>query len=294
MANLIYDYYRGKDLYSDGDIEDEILKLLEENKPLEKLLETDKRWAFQYHLNPNRDNLLSVCDIKSDDYCLEIGSGLGAISTGILKYTDNLDAVELSKKRSLINQLRNKDKDNFNIYVGNFNDVKLDKKYDKIFLIGVLEYARLYFPNEENPFMVLLKKVKSYLKKGGELFIAIENKYGMKYFSGATEDHSGVLFEGIVGYENKKATTFSKNELKELILESGYEDTYFYYPLPDYKFPEEIYSEDYLPNDASLNMVGRSYDRNRYVLFSEIKALKEASRSNDFETFANSFLVRCR
>ena len=294
MANLIYDYYSGQDLYSDGAIEDEILDIVTNNSDYTELLKTDTRWAFQYHLNPNRQNILNVCNIQKEDRCLEIGAGCGAISSGILKYSDYLDAVELSKKRSLINATRNKDKENFNIYVGNFNDIKLDKKYDKIFLIGVLEYARLYFPNEENPFKHLLSKMKSLLKDGGETYIAIENKYGMKYFAGASEDHSGKTFEGIEGYGKNGAQTFSLNELRNLIKSSGFSDTYFYYPLPDYKFPEEIYSEKYLPKEASLNYLDKSYDRNRLSTFNEIKALREAARSDDFEFFSNSFLVRCR
>ncbi len=294
MAKLIYDYYSGKDLYSDGDIENEILDALDNPKGLDELLINDKRWAFQYHLNPARQNILNVCDIDKNDYCLEIGAGCGGISEGILKYTENLDAVELSKRRSLINAKRNEKHENFTIYVGNFDDVKLDKTYDKIFLIGVLEYAKLYFPNEENPFIHMLKKIKGLLKDNGSIYIAIENKYGMKYFSGAAEDHSGKFFEGIEGYSGSTATTFSYNEIINLFEEAGLKDYYFYFPLPDYKFPIEIYSEEYLPKDLSFNYLGHSYDRDRFVLFNENKALAEAAKNNDFKTFANSFLVKVR
>ncbi len=296
MAKIIYDYYNGIDLYSDGEIENKIYDIVKKHdaKYIEEMIEKSNDWAILYHLSKNRQNILIPCDIKKEDYCLEIGSGCGAITEGILKYSENVDAIELSKKRSLINYERNICHDNLNIYVGNFVDIEknLEKKYDKIFLIGVLEYSSLYIKNSDNPFLDLLKIVKNHLKEDGNLYIAIENKYGMKYFSGAREDHTGNFFESIEGYDNNTAKTFSNISLRKLLKKANYKNIYFYYPLPDYKFPNEIYSEDYLPKNNSLINLGHSLDRNRSIIFNETKALNEAAKSDHFETFANSFLIK--
>ncbi len=82
----------------------------------------------------------------------------------------------------------------------------------------------------------MLKKVRGSLKDGGKAIIAIENKMGMKYFSGAAEDHTGVAFDGINNYINTSgAVTFSKPELTNLLTECGFENLHFYYPMPDYQ-----------------------------------------------------------
>ena len=52
------------------------------------------------------------------------------------------------------------------------------------------------------------------------------------------EDHVGIPFEGINQYRDveRGVRTFSKTALDTLIKESGFHNTYFYYPYPDYKF----------------------------------------------------------
>lgn len=58
-----------------------------------------------------------------------------------------------------------------------------------------MEYQGSY-TNSENPYKDFLKKIKQLLKPNGKLLIAIENQYGLKYWCGAREDHTGIPFEG--------------------------------------------------------------------------------------------------
>ena len=144
--------------------------------------------------------------------------------------------MELSKRRATATLLRCRERENLEIIVGNLNDICFDKKFDYITLIGVLEYQGQY-TDTEHPFTDFLKEIKGLLKPEGKLLIAIENKYGLKYWCGAGEDHTGVPFDSINQYRigNKNARTFSREELDGLIKESGFRSTYFYYPMPDYK-----------------------------------------------------------
>jgi cyclopropane fatty-acyl-phospholipid synthase-like methyltransferase len=63
------------------------------------------------------------------------------------------------------------------------NDIKLEEKFDYITLIGVLEYAGM-FTHTNNPTVDFLKNIKRYLKDDGTIILAIENKFGLKYWSG--------------------------------------------------------------------------------------------------------------
>lgn len=139
--------------------------------------------------------------ITKEDSVLEIGAGCGAITGVLARMAKNVDAVELSMKRSLINAYRHQEADNITIKVGNFQEVEqhLEKKYDVITLIGVFEYACSYIDSEQ-PYAEFLEIIKKHLTKDGRLILAIENKFGLKYWAGCREDHIATFFGGIEGY----------------------------------------------------------------------------------------------
>ena len=180
---------------------------------------------------------------------------------------------------------------NLDIIVGNIGDINLDLKFDYITLIGVLEYTKSFF-NGEDPYGEFLRKIKKFLKKDGKLIIAIENKFGLKYWAGSKEDHSGMYFDSIYGYiQNSEFETFSKQELTNIISSNGFIVEKFYYPYPDYKFPQEIFSDDYLPDINHSLANAPNYDLDRLQLFNEKKAYYNINRNKSFDFFSNSFLL---
>lgn len=292
-VRLNYQYYRGTDQYSDGDIEDTLLQIVRQNDSYEDVLARENEWALLYHLSPIRENLLEWYDFGEGKSLLEIGAGCGGITGLFCKKCDRVVAIDLSKRRSTINATRNRNFDNLEIMVGNFEDIQIEEKFDYVTLIGVLEYS-IYYINSESPFVDMLKKAKSYLKPGGRLIVAIENKYGIKYWAGAREDHTGNLMDGIMGYSGvERVRTFSREGLEALLREAGFDSLEFYYPLPDYKLPTEIYSHKHLPKAYPFKYNTPNYDRDRLGLFDEGKAMDELIREGKFEMFANSFLVFC-
>jgi SAM-dependent methyltransferase len=284
-------YYKGEDLYSDGDIEDEILAICKSNNDFTEILMNSSEWPILYHLSNIRENILEWYDFKPQSNVLEIGSGCGAITGLLCKKAKRVVGIELSKKRSEINKIRNEKYNNLEIYVGNFEDIKLEEKFDYVTLIGVFEYSICYI-TDDNPFHKMLQEAKEYLKQDGKLIIAIENKYGLKYWAGATEDHTGKVFDGIEQYKNvERIRTFSKVEIEKMLNEVGFECNEFYYPVPDYKLPTAIYSDEYLPSVGDLRNTSISYDRDRYQLFDESIVFDALCQDNKFEYFANSFLI---
>lgn len=289
-------WYKDEDLYSEGDVEDLIIKLIAENTPEDytKAIYNNYNWSTYYHLTHLRKNILNWYPFKKDASVLEIGCGLGAITNMLCERCKDVTAVELSKKRATATLLRCRERENLKIIVGNLNDIEFEKKFDYITLIGVLEYQGQY-TDTENPFVDFLKNIKKLLKPDGRLLIAIENKYGLKYWCGAREDHTGIPFDGINQYQvgNKNATTFSKEELHEVIKESGFLNTYFYYPMPDYKLPTVIYSQGKLPENENMQNLQPYYTDKTTLVADEMGIYKDLIRNNVFEFFANSFLVEC-
>lgn len=289
-------FYKGEDLYSDGDVENEVIKIIAANPDTdyEKAISNNYSWPVFYHLTRIRQNLLSWYSFKEQSDVLEIGCGMGAITELLCKKCNSVTAVELSKRRATATYLRCREYDDLEIIVGNLNDIQFNKKYDYITLIGVLEYQN-NFTSSSNPFRDFLAKIKQLLKPDGKLIIAIENKYGLKYWCGAPEDHSGIPYDGINNYAySNVARTFSKKQLERLVKSVGFSNTYFYYPLPDYKMPQVIYSEDYLPKNGSIDNWIPYYEPNGNSMISDEEHIYGDLVDNDvFEFFANSFMVEC-
>ena len=290
MAILNLEYYTQKDLYSDGDIEEQMLKMAKEGITCEDLSSEQVSFPVIYHFSDLRANILNWYPITKSDSVLEIGAGCGAITGTLCEKAGQVTSVELSKRRAQINYYRNEKKENLTIMVGNLNDMDLGQQYDYVVVNGVLEYA-MSFTEGDTPYETFLRKMGSYLKDTGKLLIAIENKLGMKYFAGAPEDHTDIPFFGINGYPgNHSVRTFSKTELQELVKESGFPFQKFYYPYPDYKFPTEIFT------DASLttNHYGKNYPiyTDKTVdLFSETAGIEAMKKEQIADRFVNSFLL---
>jgi 2-polyprenyl-3-methyl-5-hydroxy-6-metoxy-1,4-benzoquinol methylase len=291
---LITEHATGKEEYSDGEVEEDILSFVSSGRDLEEVVRNDRRWAVLYHLDQRRRNLLEWYPFARDASLLEIGAGCGALTGLFTEKLRSVTAIELSPRRAKIIATRYRSKENLILYAGRFEDVQGLERYDYVTLIGVLEYAGRY-QRSSSPYLDMLKHVLSLLKTDGTMVLAIENRLGMKYWAGAPEDHSGKLFHGLEGYRGEDGfRTFGREELIALLNEAGFHHLNFYYPHPDYKIPERIYSDRSLPAVGELCGMSPNYDQERFALFDEGLAYDSLLTNKAFPLMANSFLVLCR
>lgn len=292
---LDYTYYPGEDFYCDGVIEQEILEIAKKYSPLEfpKIIEERKSWPILYHLSELRENIVDWLPMDKNMKVLEVGSGCGAITGALARNAGEVTCIDLSKQRSLINAYRHADCDNVTIHVGNFQDIEpvLPCDYDYVCLIGVFEYGQSYIGGE-TPFEDFYKIIKKHVKKGGKLVIAIENKFGLKYWAGCREDHLGTFFSSIEDYpEGGGVRTFSRKGLEDIFKKCGEKDYSFYYPYPDYKFMTTLFSDKRLPMVGELSDNLRNFDRDRMVLFDEKNAFDSLIKEGMFPFYSNSYMV---
>lgn len=155
-------WYKNEDLYSDGEVEDFIIKIIAENRPEDysNAVYEQFNWPIYYHLSPLRKNILNWYKFKPDSSVLEIGCGMGAITNVLCDECKDVTAVELSRKRATATLLRCREKKNLEIIVGNLNDIEFEKKFDYITLIGVLEYQGTY-TETTNPYKDFWLKLSS-------------------------------------------------------------------------------------------------------------------------------------
>ena len=294
-VTLDYSRYPGEDFYCDGAVEDELLRIVRDLSPVEygRVIEERKSWPILYHLSPLRENIVEWIPMDKDAKVLEVGSGCGAITGALSRKAGSVTCVDLSKKRSMINAYRHSECENVTIHVGNFKDIEPDLPgdFDYICLIGVFEYGKGYIGGK-TPYADFLRILLPHLKEGGRIVIAIENKYGMKYFAGCREDHLGTYFSGIENYEEGGGVrTFSRRGLEKIFRACGVEEYHFYYPYPDYKFMTNLYSDVYQPGKGELTNNLRNFDRDRMVLFSEKAAFDGVVEDQLFSVFSNSYIA---
>ena len=297
VGNVTLDetFYSGKDLYTDGEIEERMLGLARCTPPdrLGRLPEQEKSWPVLYHFSPIRENIVGWLPFTGKEKVLEIGAGCGAVTGVLCRMSGQVTALDLSRKRSLINAHRHADAENLTIILGNFEDIEpsLDRDYDYITLIGVFEYAAGYI-HSSAPYEDFLKKVAAHLAPGGRIVLAIENRFGLKYWAGCAEDHTGRLFDGLENYPlGGSARTFTRPELEEILEKAGDLHALWYYPFPDYKLPTTIYSDARLPERGELNRTEYNFDRLRLSLFEESAVYDSVLKNGLYPMFANSYLL---
>lgn len=252
-------------------------------------------WAVRYHIFPQRHMLLSWYPFKKSASLFEIGAGYGALTGLFLEKLSNVTCNELSPSRANIIQKRFNNYKNLTIYSKDINNFDPKVKYDYVTLIGVLEYAAKYSKSSD-PYVELLITARKLLKPNGHLLLAIENKIGLKYLAGAPEDHTGIVFNSLENYpQNPGVRTFTRNELIELLNKSGFANYDFYYPFPDYKLPQIVFSEEGMDSINQLTKSSITQNKNTsqpsHILFNEITYSYLLIQEGLLREFSNSFLI---
>lgn len=294
-VTLDYKFYPGQDFYCDGAVEDELLTIVKNNtsESYQQIIEEKASWPILYHLSSLRENIIDWIPVDKSMKVLEVGSGCGAITGALSRKAGSVTCIDLSKKRSHINAYRHQECDNIYINVGNFKDVEseLPNDFDYIFLIGVFEYGKGYM-GSDTPYVDFMNILKKHLKKDGRIVIAIENKFGLKYWAGCKEDHVGTFFAGIEDYpQGGGVRTFTRNGLEKICASSGITEYSFYYPYPDYKFMTTVYSDKQLPKVGELSNNLRNFDRSRLQLFDEKNVFDTIIREGLFPLYSNSYIM---
>ena len=237
--------------YSDGDqVEQRIAGIINNACDLSvlsaELASHCKDWPSLYHLSRRRANLLRPLENQLQNASvLEVGAGCGAISRYMGEVGAQVLALEGSPYRASIAASRCRDLPNVTVVADAFHLFEPVQRFDVVTLIGVLEYARKFFPSSGgDPVNAMLARARNFLKPGGKLIIAIENQLGLKYFAGFPEDHTGKPMFGIEEhYSADGVVTFGRRELGERAAKAGLAAQQWWYPFPDYKLPTLLISE---------------------------------------------------
>lgn len=289
--------------YSDGDdVEERIAGIvagsLDRSTTSVEFLDAITDWPSNYHLNPRRANLLRPLRPLLKGDILEIGAGTGAITRFLGENGARVVAVEGSPRRASIAARRCEDLPNVQVIADDFTAYPAGPKFDVVTLIGVLEYARVFFrTGQDDPIDALIQRARSFVHPGGVLIVAIENQLGLKYLAGALEDHLGVPMLGVEDrYGPNTPVTFGRAELSQKLASGGLPHQQWWFPTPDYKLPVTLLSDEILRHDADLSALLKETVRadpqlSGPLAFSLEQAWGPVFRNKLALDLANSFLV---
>lgn len=283
-----------KKVYSDGEVTEKRMLDIAQKYP-EDLSQDYIADCSEYTINNTfsavRQNILNWYPFREDASILEVGAGMGAITGMLCDRAEYVTAIEMSSARADVIRARYGSRSNLKVISENINDWDTKEKFDYVIFIGVLEYAAIFSENRR-PYDEFLLSAKRLLKDDGVILFAIENRFGLKYWLGASEDHLQMPFVGIEGYRQPKtARTFSRKELKDILDRVGLSNHRFYSVLPDYKFPELIFTDECVPDYMNLKKVSFTYSKNSSLVANEKDLYKDVVENGVFPFFANSFLV---
>ncbi len=264
-----------------------------EKDDFEDIIKENLNDSVMLGLSNIRNNLVYAYDFEPDSIVLEIGAHLGEITGALCEKCAKVISVEPNEARARAILKRYSNKDNLDIVVTEISKIKLEEKFDYITLFGVLEYAQEIF-DTENPALDLIFFCKKMLKPNGKLLIATDNKFALKSYIGEKDECTGITFDSITGYKNSnKQYKLGKKQIENILKETEMNYYKFFYPLPDYKLPSLIFTDEYLPSSSKINGYFPYYMDSSSIFYSEVDAYDAIIRYDKemFPFFANSYFI---
>lgn len=257
----------------------------------DEVLKAEDRWPVFYHLSDMRTGLLGWYELPPKADVLEIGAGFGALTGQLSDMAGHVTVMERSLFRARSLSKRWAARENVDIYAGDLSDMPFRRRFDLITLIGVL--PEMCGGGEAlAPYVEYLRSLQEYLKPHGRILLAMDNRLGLKFFCGARDAYGGEPFGGLAG-TGGDGHLFTAAEIRAILKDAAYPYIRFYYPLPDYRLPQLIFSDAHLPDEK----VGESlipYDPTSDTrVLSETYLYRYIVTNGLFPQMANSFLVEC-
>jgi ubiquinone/menaquinone biosynthesis C-methylase UbiE len=217
------------------------------------------RWAYFNSFKNNKADGFSFLDVSKNDVILDIGCGPGSLTIPLAKKCKEVYALDATLPRLRFLEIRRQNEGLDNVIPIHASAVSLPFQggcFDYILMNGVFEYIGEWDDSadpkktQENT----LQAIYGLLKKGGHIFIAIENRYGFDYVY-KEKDHSKLYATNLLPRiaanwvtmalkkKRYRIYTHSFNDYNKMLEEAGFRSINFYYVWPDYRDPKFIFAE---------------------------------------------------
>lgn len=232
-----------------------------------------------------RTSILNWYDFKPDSVVLEWNAGYGALTGLLCERCSQVVAVTSDERKAELIRCRYQGFRNLIVLTCSLNcspeementlkEQRVPKKFDYVVLDGV-------YVSDRVKVLGFIGTAAKYLDKEGKLLLLASNYYGMQYMCGYPRWEPAK--------ENELLLT--KTELESYGETLGFSYSKFYYPLPDYRLTQEIYSDNYLPKGSIRDRVLFYSEKKHMMWKNEYDFCDKIIEEGNFTQYCNSYLV---
>ncbi len=230
------------------------------------ILEDNTRMDLFTALSDMRELLLEWVDLTPYRSLLQIGADYGALTGLYLRRVQSVTVADPDEEALATVKLRWPDAGNLECVCAGPEELSSSgRTFDVVVMMG----EGVSFDEGS------VTAAMSLLSPGGLLILAAPNPLGVKYWAGTEMDGAG----------------FSRQRIERILSADENGHTRFFYPMPDYRFPTTIYSDEYLPKKGDLTRVTEVYDYPSYHVIDMGEKFDEVCEEGTFDLCANSYLV---
>lgn len=168
-----------------------------------------------------------------------------------------------------------------------------DRLYDFVVVDSTIE--------QQKDMVLALTKIRERCKKDARILLAVNNRWGYRYFCGDRDPYTGRNIDSLDNYRrvySKKEDAFygrmyDKAQLRGILEEAGFMNKQFYAVYSELMNPTHLFAEDYEINEDLLNRICPRYLHPDSVYLEEETLYQTAINNRMFHTLANAFLVEC-
>jgi len=216
-------------------LDPEIASIIENYRPdqYDDVIAEKEEQEFVYHLSSLRRSLLCWFPFDPAWQVLEPGAGFGALTGSIAERCNHVTALEQDALRFASCKKRYSGNERIEVLQTDILSLPEDKLYDCVVLADQMEHR-------QGRGKELLEACHTHLKPGGVLLLVYQNRFGLKYFCGGTDEVQQVPFGNL---PPGKSNQLSRNEMDRLAESAGFVPEVYYYPMPDSLWTQAVYTD---------------------------------------------------
>lgn len=239
-------------------------------------------WDTFYEMSVMREGILNWYHFKDDARVLLISDGYGGIVELLCRNAREVTVVEKEAVRA---ETICKRCERFkNLSVETEDPIDHIQKYDYVILEKSVQ--------TKSELRDWISRCLPSLNRTGIMLFTCTNRLGMRYWCGVPDTLTGVPFAGIRQNDGKERLTRA-DIVNILEKEKGIRRWKLYYPAPDEKIPQAIYTDRYLPKKSIRDRVIPYYTEKDTLIALEDEISDTLITNGIYPVFANSFLIEC-
>lgn len=239
---------------------------------------SDKNNTFEYQMahSPLKESVLNWYDFKCDASVLLIGERSCGLKELFLRRDCEVTVL------------------------GESDDIS---QYDYVIALDEIEMQR--DPQEK------VREWTAYVKPEGSLIISCDNRFGLKYICGTPEKYTEIPYLGINGYfeglstgretfpgqavsggqKSEMGRLYSRQEVIRILGQAGAEHYKFFYPVPDSRMPQMIYTDSSRNGSSSVTRLADYDYEDKRMTGIEHRMFGEMIDLGALPFCANSFII---